>query len=125
MFVVSIIFFIDDEDLGYVDDLCINSHAIKYKETGGRTIYGMLRHDVPFIKTFQPDHIILMVGGNGVRRLYSPQELACKLLGVVSLLHKSCSVSQIQLYVNYFQDLGSHSIIINLSMQPTLLSRRT
>lgn len=68
MFVASIIFFIDNEDLGYVDDLCINSHAIKYKETWGRTIYGILHHDVPFITTFRPDHIILKVGDNDVRR---------------------------------------------------------
>lgn len=88
-------FLIDDEDLRYVEDLGINSHAIRYKGTGGRTIDGILRHDVPFIKRFQPDHIILMVGGNDVRQLYSPEELACKLLAVVSVLHKRCSVSQI------------------------------
>lgn len=87
---------INDEDLRYVDDLRINSHEIRYKGTGGRTIDGILRHDVPFIKTFQLDHIILMVGGNDVRELYSPEELACKLLAVVSVLLKMYTVSYIR-----------------------------
>lgn len=43
-------FLIDHEDLRFVDDLGINSHAIRYRGTGGRTIDGILRHDVPFIK---------------------------------------------------------------------------
>lgn len=37
---------IEDNDLRYVDDLGINSHAIRYKETGGRTIDCILRHNV-------------------------------------------------------------------------------
>lgn len=59
-----------------------------YKETWGRISDGILHHDVPLIKRFQPDHIILIVGGNDVRRLNSPEELACKLLAVESVLHK-------------------------------------
>lgn len=47
-----------------------------YKETWGRISDGILQHDVPLIKRFQPDHIILIVGGNDVRRLNSPEELA-------------------------------------------------
>lgn len=47
-----------------------------YKETWGRISDGILHHDVPLIKRFQPDHIILIVGGNDVRRLNSPEELA-------------------------------------------------
>lgn len=47
-------FLIHDEYLRCVEDLGINSHAIRYKGTGrggGRTIDGILRHDVQF--TFQ------------------------------------------------------------------------
>lgn len=45
------------------------------KERGGRTIGGILRHDVPFNKRAQPDRIILMVGGNNVRQIYTPEDL--------------------------------------------------
>lgn len=46
-------FLIHDEYLRCVEDLGTNSHAIRYKGTGrgGRTIDGILRHDVQF--TFQ------------------------------------------------------------------------
>lgn len=64
------------QDKRYGEDLGINSHAIMYKETWGRISDGILHHDVPLIKRFQPDHIILIVGGNDVRRLNSPEELA-------------------------------------------------
>lgn len=73
----------------------------------------------PFIKRFQPDLIILMVGGNDGRGLNSPEELACKLLVVVSVLHKWCSVSHIhacKLLPRFWQ-----SFDYNLSMQPMLL----
>lgn len=66
---------IDDQYLRCVEDLGINSHAIRYKGTGGGTIDGILRHDVPFNKRAQPDRIILMVGGNNVRQLYTPEDL--------------------------------------------------
>lgn len=101
----------------YGEDLGINSHAIMYKGTWGRTTDGILHHDVPFIKRFQPDHIIFMVGGNDGRGLNSPKELACKLLVVVSVLHKWCSVSHIhacKLLPRFWFDY-------NLSMQPMLL----
>lgn len=89
-----------------------------YKETWGRISDGILHHDVPLIKRFQPDHIILIVGGNDVRRLNSPEELACKLLVVVSVLHKWCSVSHIhacKLLPRFWQSFN-----YNLSM-PMLL----
>lgn len=39
-----------------------------------------------------------MVEGNGVRRLYSPEEPACKLLAVLSVLHKRRKVSIIYIF---------------------------
>lgn len=55
----------------------MNSHAMGYKGTGGRTIDAILCHGVPDIKRVQPNYIflyilyILMVRGN--------EKLECKL----------------------------------------------
>lgn len=37
----------------------MNSHAMRYKGTGGRTIDAILCHGVPDIKRVQPNHIFL------------------------------------------------------------------
>lgn len=63
-------FLIHDEYLRCVEDLGINSHAIRYKGTGGvplMVFYGTM-YNLPFNKRAQLDCIILMVGGNDVRR---------------------------------------------------------
>lgn len=108
-------FLIDDEVFRYVNDFGINSHAIKY---GGSYYWWYLTPQCTFLKRFQPVHIIFMVGSSDVRRLYSPGELACKLLAAVSVLHKRCSVHRF-MHVNCFQYLCIHLTIINLSMQST------
>lgn len=41
---------IEDNDLWYDADLGINTHARRYKETGGRTIDCILRHNVLSLK---------------------------------------------------------------------------
>lgn len=87
-------------------------------------VFYVTMYNLPFNKRAQPDRIILMVGGNDVRRLNSPEELACKLLAVESVLHKGV-VFDISMYVNYFPDLGNQMTIISLSMQPMLLLIRT
>lgn len=51
-------------------------------------VFYVTMYNLPFNKRAQPDCIIFMVGGNDVRRLNSPEELACKLLAVESVLHK-------------------------------------
>lgn len=66
-------FLIHDEYLRCVEDLGINSHAIRYKGTGRgggvplMVFYGTM-YNLPFNKRAQLDCIILMVGGNDVRR---------------------------------------------------------
>lgn len=65
-------FLIHDEYLRCVEDLGINSHAIRYKGTGRGGVplmvfYGTM-YNLPFNKRAQLDCIILMVGGNDVRR---------------------------------------------------------
>lgn len=66
-------FLIHDEYLRCVEDLGINSHAIRYKGTGRGggvplMVFYVTMYNLPFNKRAQLDCIILMVGGNDVRR---------------------------------------------------------
>lgn len=89
-------FLTSDADVRYCEDLGLReNHRIFYRGVGGRTISGILREDASFIEKVKPHNIILIVGGNDVRRATSPEELAANLESLVSVLHYRFGVSRI------------------------------
>uniref|UniRef100_A0A8W8NUD9 SGNH hydrolase-type esterase domain-containing protein n=1 Tax=Magallana gigas TaxID=29159 RepID=A0A8W8NUD9_MAGGI len=93
-------FLVSNEDVRYCEDLGLRAnHRIFYRGVGGRTISDILREDASFIEKVKPRNIILIVGGNDVRRATSSEELAANIEPLVSVLHNRFGVAQIHVFI--------------------------
>lgn len=81
-------FFVSDADVRYRKDLGLRpTHRIIFRAVRGCIISGILREDATSIEKVKPHNIVLLVGGNDVRRATSPKEWADNLESLVSILH--------------------------------------
>ena len=89
-------FLINDEDIRLPVNMGLSAtHIVYFKGTGGCKIDGILRNDAQFIRDTRPDHLVLMIRGNDVRRTSSPEELSSQILSLVSVLHSRFLISTV------------------------------
>lgn len=100
-------FLTSDADVRYCEDPGLReNHRIFYRAVGGRTISGILREDASFIEKVKPHNIILIVGGNDVRRAILPKNWQ----QILNLLYRYCIIdleSLGSMYVNCCHDLSN------------------